>query len=211
MARQLGCDINTIHKFEAIYADSNSLNNDADRIDQPRPEGFLMEEYRDRLLNMLKEYPIFSRTEMRSLYQKEYIFLYRHDKEWLFEMLPAVKKQNGSKGYIDWNQRDQEVLLQLQKAHSDLLNRAKPIRISKTSLGKESGFLSLLEKHIYKLPCCAKFIDKVAETKQQFQLRRCQIIILRMQEQGLPLLDWKIQREGGLRREDYELIKNELN
>ncbi len=210
MARQLGCDIKTIHKFEALYADSNFDNNDADKIDQPRPEGLLKEEYRNGLLHILKEYPKLSRTEVRRLCQKEYTFLYRYDREWLFKMLPAVKTQKGSQGYIDWDQRDQEILLQLQKARSDLLKRTKPIRISKNSMGKASGALSMLEKHLHKLLRCEEFINKVTETKQQFQLRRCRIIIRRMQEEGWPLLDWKIQREGGLSRKDYELIRNQL-
>ena len=99
---------------------------------------------------------------------------------------------------------------QLQKAQIDLLSRQKPIRVSITSLGKEIANLSLLEKYLQKLPCCTEFIDKVSETKQQFQLRRCKIIILRMKEEGLPLLEWRIQREAGLRKVDYELIKAEI-
>jgi len=210
MARQLGCDIKTIHHYEKIWAEGNSVNDDVYEIDWTQPESSLKQDYRARMLGVLQEFPELSRTEIHRLCQKEYIFLYRHDKEWLFEMLPTVNTQSGSKGYIDWGQRDQEVLLQLQKAHSDLLNRSKPIRISKTLLGKAIGSLSLLEKHLHKLPCCAKFIDKVAEKKQQFQLRRCQIIVLRMQEEALPVLDWKVQRKAGLRREDYESIKSQL-
>ncbi|SPF45838.1 Tn7-like transposition protein D (fragment) [Candidatus Desulfosporosinus infrequens] len=171
----------------------------------------LNEEYRERLLQMLTEYPELSRTDLRNECPKEYSFLYRHDREWLFEMLPTGKPQTGSKGYVDWNQRDHEVLSQLQKAQMDLLNREKPIRISKTSLGKEIANLSLLEKHLHKLPCCTEYIDKVSEKKQQFQLRRCQITIVRMQEEGLLLLEWRIQREAGIRKDDYKLIMDKLD
>lgn len=210
MVRQLGCDIKTVHKFEAILAEQNSIDANADKSSQKVSVSALNEVYRERLLQMLTEYPELSRTDLRNQCQKEYSFLYRHDREWLFEMLPTGKPPKGSKGYVDWDQRDREVLSQLQKAQMDLLNRAKPIRISKTSLGKEIANLSLLEKHLHKLPCCIEFIDKVSETKQQFQLRRCRIIIVRMQKEGLPLLEWRIQRQAGLRKEDYELIKNKI-
>lgn len=210
MARQLGCDIKTIHKFKAILAERISIKDDVERTSQEVQVSLLNEEYKERMLHVIKEYPELSRTNIRSQCQKEYAFLYRHDKEWLFEMMPTGKPQNGGKGYIDWDQRDHAVLLQLQKAQMDLVNRAKPIRISKTSLGKEIVNLSLIEKHLHKLPCCTEFIDKVSETKQQFQLRRCQIIIVRMQEEGLPLLKWRIQRQAGLRKEDYELIKGKI-
>lgn len=210
MARQLGCDIKTIHKYEAILAEQDSINTNADKSSQKMSVSALNKVYRERLLHVIKEYPELSRTEIRSQYQKEYDFLYRHDREWLFEMLPTGKPAKGGKGYVDWDQRDLEVLLQLQKAQMDLLNRAKPIRISKTSLGKAIANLSLLEKHLHKLPYCTEFIDKVSETKWQFQLRRCQITVRRMREEGLPLLEWRIQREAGLSKEDYELIKGEL-
>lgn len=210
MARQLGCDIKTIHKFEAILAVRNSIDVEADKSSQKVSVSNWNEKYRERMLHVIKEYPELSRTEMRNQCQKEYTFLYRHDREWLFEILPIGKPQIGSKGYIDWDQRDQEVLSQLQKAQINLLNRAKPIRISKTALGKVIANLSLLEKYLHKLPCCVEFIDKVTETKQQFQLRRYQIIVRRMEEEGLPLLEWRIQREAGLRKEDYELIKDKI-
>lgn len=210
MARQLGCDIKTVHKFESILAERNSIDANADKSSQKVSVSNLHEEYRERILHVIKEYPELSRTDIRSQCQKDYVFLYRHDREWLFEILPTGKPPKGSKGYVDWDQRDHEVLSQLQKAQMALLNRAKPIRISKTSLGKEIANLSLLEKHLNKLPCCTEFIEKGSETKQQFQLRRCRIIILRMQEEGLPLLDWRIQREAGLRKEDYDLIKGGL-
>jgi hypothetical protein len=210
MARQLGCDIKTVHKFEAILMKRNSADADAERTSQKVPESLLHEGYRESLLDKLKEHPQLSRTEIRSLCQKEYTFLYRHDREWLFEVLPTGKAQNGSKGYVDWDKRDHEVLSQLQRAQIVLGSRSKLIRISKTSLGKEIANLSLLEKHLDKLPKSAEFIDKVSETKQHFQLRRCQIILRRMQEEGLPLLEWRIQREAGLRKEDFELMKDKF-
>lgn len=210
MALQMGCDIQTIYKFESIFAEKKAIGIDAALWHQTVPESLLAKEYIDRVLRIVKDNPDLSRTEIRSICKKEYIFLYRHNKKWLFEILPIGKPQTGSKGYIDWDKRDHEILLKLQNACDELMNRKKPIRISKTSLGKASTKLSLLEKHLDKLPQCEEFIAKVSETKQQFQLRRCQSIVMQMQDEGLPLLDWKIQRQAGLRKEDYDLIKDEF-
>ncbi|MDD4591927.1 MAG: TnsD family transposase [Parabacteroides sp.] len=210
MSRRLGCDIKTIHKFESIFTEGKSSDLDTEKPNQKEQKSFLIEKYREKLLRTVKDYPGLSRTEIRSLCQKEYTFLYRHDREWLFEVLPSGKTQTGSKGYIDWNKRDQEVLSQLQKAYTVLFNSAKLTRISKTSLGKGIGKLSLIEKHLDKLPRCSQFINKVSETKQQFQLRRCKIIISKKQEESLQLTEWRIQREAGIRKEDYELINHKL-
>lgn len=208
MALQMGCDIRTILKFASIFAAKKDIADDVSQGKQKSPENLVAKEYKDRLLHIVTENPDLSRTEIRSICQKEYTFLYRYKKEWLFEVLPARKQRNGGKGYIDWDRRDHDVLCQLKRACNELLNREKPIRISKTALGKAIVKLSLLEKHLDKLSQCQKFIVKVSETKQQFQLRRCQMIIMKMQEENVPLLDWKIQRQAGLRKEDYKLIKD---
>ncbi len=108
-------------------------------------------------------------------------------------------------------ERDQELLLQLHKARVELLNKEKPIRVSKSSLGKKIGELSLLEKYLGKIPNCNDFIVKVSETTQQFQLRRCQQVIKNIKQEGLQLIEWKIWRNAGLRQEDYHLINEKLD
>ena len=67
-----------------------------------------------------------------------------------------------------------------------------------------------MDKHLGKLPRCKEFIDMTVETTQQFQTRRCQKVIIDMQAEGLPLVEWKIWRKAGLRHEDYQLIKDKL-
>lgn len=210
MALELGCAIKTIHKFEVIFAEKNVIEVDANQGNQIGSENSLTIEYRDRLLRITKDNPDLSRTEIRSICKKEYTFFYRHNKKWLFEVLPTGKTQKGSKGYVDWGKRDYEILLQLREVYNQLLNREKSIRISKTSLGTASAKLSLLEKHLDLLPQCEEFINKVSESKEQFQLRRCQNIVAKMQDENLPLVDWKIQRQAGLRKGDYELIKERV-
>ena len=69
----------------------------------------------------------------------------------------------------------------------------------------------MLDKYIDKLPLSHDFIERVTETTQEFQIRRCQQIIWSMQAEGLPLVEWKIWRKAGLRHEDYNLIKDHLS
>jgi len=205
MARELGADINTIQKFEKMFAQTGIV------AEKRMPDTNLKAEYREKLLCTMKNRPELSRTSIRSQCQKEYTYLYRHDKEWLFKVLPARKQSRGGTGYVDWDERDYETLLQLQMAHIDMLSEEKPIRICKTALGNRIANLPTLEKNLHKLPLCAEFINTVSETIQDFQLRRCKYIVQRMKEEGLPLLDWRIQREAGLRKIDYDFIKDKLN
>lgn len=209
MALYMGCDVKTIQKFESIFAEKPAAKGDIESV-KPSELEEMHESYKNRLLSLVTEQPHLSRTEIRQLYKKEYAFLYRHDRAYLFGILPSAKQSGGSKGYIDWQQRDQELLSKLKKARVELLNIEKPTRISKTSLGKKIGQLSLLEKYLDKLPCCNEFIANASETTQQFQLRRCQKVIINMQQAGLPLIEWKIWRQAGLKKEDYNLIKDKL-
>lgn len=110
MALEMGCAIKTIHKFEAMFAEKKAIDVDANQGNQIGLENPLTIKYRDRLLYIIKDNPHLSRTEIRSICKKEYTFFYRHNKKWLFELLPMGKSQKGSKGYIDWDQRDHEVL-----------------------------------------------------------------------------------------------------
>ncbi len=209
IALYMGCDVKTIQKFEAIFAEKAIMKPEMaaviEQVDEDKHEF-----YRNNLLKFIAENPNLSRTEIRQQFQKEYMFFYRHEREWLFKVLTIVKVAGGSQVYNDWQQRDQELLLQFYKAWMELLNKEKPIRISKSSLGKKIGKLSLLEKHLDKLPDCNDFIVKVSETTQQFQLRRCQRVIINMKQEGLPLIEWKIWRKAGLRQKDYNLIKDKL-
>lgn len=209
LALYMGCDVKTIHKFEAMFAKKTANDMDIESGSQQSVEN-MYEVYKTSLENFVAENPDLSRTKIRHLCQKEYAFFYRHDRKWLFSILPSIKLSSGSKGYIDWQQRDREMLSRLQGARVELLNKEKPIRITKTSIGKKIGQLSLLEKHLDKLPSCNDFVKKVSETTQQFQLRRCQQIIINMQQEGLPLIEWKIWRQAGLKQEDYQMIKDNL-
>jgi len=210
MALYMGCDVKTIQKFESIFTEKTIYQEKVEQV-QGQTDKKMHEASKITLLNFILEQQQLSRTAIRQLCQKEYAFLYRYDREWLFGVLPSIKSKGGSKGYIDWNKRDQDLLLMLHKARLELLNdEGKPIRISKSSLGRKIGKLSLLEKHLDKLPSCNDFITKVLETTQQIQLRRCQQIIMNMQQEGLPLIEWKVWRQAGITQEDYQLIKDKL-
>ena len=212
MARQLGCDPKTVQKFEKRHKENINLirNEPFSKVDQ----GFhdeTCETYKMNLQKILKTHPELTRTELRELCQKEYAYLYKHKKEWLLGILPAVKISTGGNGYVDWQQRDAEILMQLQNARLELLNEDKPIRICHSSLAKKINQLTLLNNHLNKLPKCKEFINNFCETTQEFQIRRCQKIINDLHVEGIQLVEWKVWKKAGLRHVAYESIKDSLN
>ncbi|QPW57583.1 hypothetical protein IRP63_12265 [Clostridium botulinum] len=118
-----------------------------------------------------------SRTQIREMCKKEYIYLYRSDKNWLFNNLPKKTKSNNHILKVDWNKRDRKVLTLIKATYKELLDEKIPIRITKSSIGKASGLLSILEKNIDKLTMTEKYLSEITETVEEFQIRRCKRII----------------------------------
>ncbi len=44
----------------------------------------------DEFMKILKNHPQFNRRQLRRAFQKQYMYLYRNDKQWLFDNLPLV-------------------------------------------------------------------------------------------------------------------------
>lgn len=212
MALQLGCDSKTVQKFEKQYKESNNLITikSFSKVDHELHDE-TSEIYKMNLQRILKTHPEISRTELRKLCQKEYSYLYKYEKEWLLGILPAVKTSSGGKSYVDWQQRDCDILLQLQNARLELLKEEKPSRICQSALAKKINQITLLSNNLDKLPNSKEFINTFCETMREFQIRRCQKIINDMQAEGVQLGEWKIWRKAGLRHEVYESIKGKLN
>lgn len=210
MAKELGCDVKTVQKFEIKINHEQTIKKQDISDMQFKGNQQCLTKYKNLFQRIIQEKPELSRTEIRKAYSKEYMFLYRHNYTWLMDNLPPHKTSLKSLGYVNWPQRDKNIINQLQQAYDELIHRKKFIRISKSSLGKHIGQLPMLEKHIDKLPLCQKYIEDVIENTQQFQIRRCQQIIKAMKAEAVPLVEWKIWRKAGLRHEDYKLIKNRL-
>ncbi|WP_170006016.1 TnsD family Tn7-like transposition protein [Bacillus fonticola] len=163
--------------------------------------------YRKQLLKGMQQYPSYSRTQIRQCFPKEYIYLYRHDKEWLFEQLPMIREKQSNQTIVDWSIRDREYCSKVKKLYKELIELDKPVRITISIIGKRLGILSNLEKHLDKLPRTKMFLSEITESTQQFQIRRCCKIIDRMLQGQEPAVLWKVQRIGAVKSHHFHEIK----
>ena len=204
IARELNCDPATIKKYkEKIQAKEYNTKKTSNYKISSNLE--LLPGYKEIILSAVQEG--YSRSQIRTIFSKEYTYLYRHDKEWLFLALPPVKNIEPNIGFIDWPQRDFKILCLLQKVYNELLLSKEPVRITKTRLGKEIGELAILEHHLSKLPLSKDFLEKICESKKDFQIRRCQILIYEKVKRGKPIKIWQLQREAGLRKTDLIILQ----
>lgn len=208
LARLMNCDPKTIAKFKDILS-----KEDADKvktIDEKDDTNNLVEEYKCNLLQCISLNPRATRTEIRELCKKEYIYLYRQDKEWLYGNLPSKTVRINENKVVDWDERDSETLKLIKKAYIELLNKEKPIRISKSSIGKTSGVTVTLDKNLDKLPKTKDYLDKVVETIEEFQIRRCKGIINNKIGNKEHIKLWQIQRLAGIRSVEFKKLEKEI-
>jgi hypothetical protein len=170
----------------------------------------MLQMYRKQLFKGMQKFPSYSRTQIHQCFPKEYIYLYRHDKVWLFEQLPIIQTKKNIDVIVDWSARDREYLSKVKQLYKELMDLDKPVRITISIIGKRLGILSNLEKYLNKLPQTEKYLNEITETTQQFQIRRCCKIIDRMLQKNEPVMLWKVQRLGAVKSHHFHEIKSYL-
>lgn len=200
MANQLGCSTKTIKRYCKIFANCNYVSKIQVNLFRCK----------ESVRYIMKENPDLTRSKLKYNYSKEYNYLVNHDKKWLWEVLPIAKIPRVFSP-VNWDQLDQELLSQLQVAYTILLNRERPVRVTKTSLFRTVSNKDMLNKfNTHNFPCTIDYIRKISETSQEFKLRKIRLVIKKMHEEGLPLLRQEIMRQSGLSYKDYVLVKDEI-
>lgn len=208
LARLMSCDPKTILKFDFILG-TNMFKNNSRYINDKKAadETDKLNDYKNCILSNIASNPTATRTEIRSMCKKEYIFIYRNDKKWLYDKLPIQTKKINPRALVDWNNRDNELLFIIKNKYEELMNRDEPIRITKSIIGRELGIITALEKNIDKLPNTEKYLNEIIETVEDFQIRRCKKIVINKIDKNEPIKGWEIQRIAGIRSEAFEKIK----
>lgn len=164
----------------------------------------LQEYHRTAWIEVKAAYPDKSKTELRKIAKSHFIWLYRHDREWLDINSPEHQKLQCTNGRVDWVKRDSEVLQEVKKAVEEIQDsKDKPVRISLGRIGMISGLQGLLDKHVDKMPQTKRYIDKVADTDDSFRKRRIIWAVQKLTKSGEELKLWKVMRMAGIRKE-YE-------
>jgi plasmid maintenance system antidote protein VapI len=190
LSRRMGADPNTIKRF------LNGEKEDSLKFEHDKAS---VKEDRQSWLSLQSKYPQKSIRQLREANKALYMRLYRNDKEWLKENSPKAIKRTSSER-IDWNKRDEEILGQVTKAVSELLNQEnKPIRVTVGKVGLMIGERALLEKKLDKLPKTKFYLHQKVETIEKFQHRRIYYTIKQIRDMDEVLVPWKILRGAGIK------------
>ena len=218
-ARRLKVDPNTINRYVCILGliprwrsqietqDSDStelLCNQSIDCDEIRTQ------HRDAWSKLQTQHLQASKTALRRFAPATYIWLYRHDRKWLHQNSPAAQTPVSFKNRVNWQERDEEVLTQVQEAVRRLLAIQKPIRITVSRVAKAIGQLALIEQHLEQMPQTTVYLDAVTESIEDFQIRRIKWAAELLDRRGESIDLWKVVRMAGLKPGYSEKVRKAI-
>ncbi|WP_224984217.1 TnsD family transposase [Geomonas agri] len=168
---------------------------------------------RARWIKLRSSFPSAGRKLLRSLAQADYVWLYRHDRDWLKANMPPPLPYSKNRDLrVNWPRRDWEVAAAIQKAQRIIRARlGKPTRVTVSALGKYIGGLFILQHKLHKLPLTGRQLQKVCESKDGFALRRVRRAVEELKRQGQPLTAWRICRIAGMGTEVTDVVQREID
>lgn len=130
-----------------------------------------------------------------------YVWLYRHDREWLMSSLPRQKPTSTGHHKVDYKQWDQQVINQLQHYFCNAKKRSERERLSRTHLLKQVSRANSVVKHLKDLPKTTVWLREHEESTEDFQIHRLSLVKKKLKLKGLPIKRWRLLREGHIRKE----------
>lgn len=213
MARRLGVDPKTVISYRNRIHQNNcidKISTNASLINHTFEESRILR--RKAIEEVIKQDPRLTRTQIRYKAPSAYIWLYRYDKDWLKAILPERVSKSPVNSRVDWSRRDEELSFQIVQAVIYLLLLpGKPIRITKSSIGRQIGEKAIIEKHLERLPKTRQILGELVDSQEQVQIRRLFWAAQEFAFQGENIAAWKIIRKAGLKPGYSRNVKEKID
>jgi hypothetical protein len=207
-ARILGVDTNTINfqTEKLLYPKEVQRNGEETPLDQ-------REKYRNAWLELLDQYAAESLSSVRARRPAIYAWLYRNDHEWLMETNSSVDREQAiTAPRIDWDKRDGWLIIEVDAAALRLARIDPPIWLCPTAILRETGFQSMIEHNINKLPLTSQRLAELAETPEIYAIRRIESASRAFTAEGIKPKRWQLIRRAGVDRwKDTSLVSMTLD
>lgn len=178
------------------FEKANGMNN---------PKQMMMEEkYKIEIDELLLNGTNLSRRDIIKKCSNAYRWLYKHNREWLLERIPTIKKHKDFyiNTRIDWEQRDIETLEKVKQAVDTLYNSQNPIRITTKQIAETCNY-NALPRDAEKMPLTKSCILQKAESLEQFHKRKIDEVIKTMEQEEIKLIRHAILRKSGISGKNY--------
>lgn len=193
-AKKLGVDPKTVHKYALSSRDTEKKQRGKSY------EITEMEKRKKSLMATIETSANPTRTNIRKENTKDYVWLYRHNRNWLYSVVPLKNKKTNANKRVDWVFIDEYTREQVKKVISEILtNNSNPIRLTRAEISRRIEKPNLIEYSLEKLPKTKHLLQKFIETTDEFQIRRINWIVDNMdRENGLTC--WRIKRQAGINK-----------
>jgi len=148
---------------------------------------------RSKWLSAMKQGRKITLKALRGKLPREYAWLLQYDSEWLDGHKPCPQRRNLPASSVDWKRRDAEYAAAVRAEASRLREvPGRPVRVTRTAIGRALGAVTLLRQKIHKMPLTAQVLSNVVETREQYAVRRvCRAADLYWSEGVLPR-EWQL-------------------
>jgi len=124
-------------------------------------------------------------------------------KEELNKKWHCNEKKRQATSRIDWNSRDKSTLRKVKNVVYEIYySEERPERITISLIGKKIGSLTLLERHLDKMPLSKDYIRRVSESVYEYQKRRIRWAVQFYENSGEELRRWKVLKLAGIKSKD---------
>jgi len=132
-----------------------------------------IEHYRKEWLSVIEANPSASRKQLTNISSFLYLWLRKHDSDWLEAHMPLVKKGERRAELKDWKLIDIELAAKVIAAASHLRTlQNRPVRLTFAAITREVGNRTWLEFRLQKLPLTTAALNNCLETVEEFLIRR---------------------------------------
>lgn len=167
-----------------------------------------IEHYRSLLLEAMRECPDVTRTQLWRKFQRACKYLSENDKKWFDANLPQTRQAKTITNITDWNLRDQEYYQKIKEVYHELIALDKPVRITGKLFSKRLNIFNLsIKSYVEKLPQTNKLLNEITETVQEFQIRRCCLVIDQMLEEDNCVRFEKLRESCAIESKNFKKIK----
>ncbi|SDD69895.1 TniQ protein [Sporomusa acidovorans] len=200
IARMLKVDTKTVQKYSNSETHLNSCSN-------LELEQDISSRKKDEWIKLCEQYSDESVTFLRKLKPSLYTWLYRHEREWIFNNSSQINRKRKSHNQrVNWEERDAQICKKIRQEVTKILSAdGKPMRISVSFLGKRLGILSFLEKKINKLPQTKEYLRLAVENIEDYQKRRIIWAVKVLYNENKSIVAWRVKRKAGLGKVSMEI------
>ncbi len=155
--------------------------------------------YRQQWMKTLHENPNIPSTQLRIDHAGIFTWLMRHDYRWLTSNTPDSHR--GKSKQVDWQARDEELNVQVERAIESIGSLLPPKRITNQSIAEWLGYSRAFKsRDLEKMPLTADKIRSEAESHEQFAIRRIKYHAAQLQTRSSKFSESDLIKAAGISR-----------